>query len=276
MARLQVFSLAMLVLTGVDRIEAGTIDRVVASAGFNDTVGLNADATPNSPYEIGATALWRGEGEPGWAVGWTVSVGGSSPPFGSHYGDIRSEVTYEGDGALRMRNRSSPFEQLWCHRRWSEPQSGKFRIDQQVNIPAGGNFGSRPFGPGPGSLISRIGPSWMAYDGKFYAQDGDGHGNAPGEYSGFDWEPDTWYKVSLIVDPASQSFEFLVDDQKYDAPDPLGFRGTPSSIDHVSYLTNTPLYIDNVLVSVPEPSTVALLCMAVVGLVACVRRKRGR
>ena len=195
-------------------LPAGTL---VAGAAFNDDDGLYSNPTPDSPYTLGATALWRGEGEPGWAVGWTVSVGGSNPPFGSYYGDIRGDVTLEGDGALRMRNRPSPFEQLWMHRRWSTPLAEPFRIDQHVNIPAGGSFGSRPFRSGSGSLISRIGPTWSASNGKFYAGDGNGQGSAPGEFTGFTWEPDTWYKVSLIVDPPSQTFEFLINDQKYDA-----------------------------------------------------------
>jgi len=262
-----------ILLVCAERASALPQETFFAGAAFNDASGLYSDATADSPYQIGATALWKGVGEPGWAVGWTVSVGGTNPPFGSHYGDIRSDVVLEGDGALRMRNRQS--EELWMHRRWSQPLAEKFRIDQHVNIPSGGQFGSRPFSSGTGSLIGRIGPSWYAVDGKFYAQDGDGAGNAPGEFSGFTWEPDTWYKVSLIVDPPSRTFEFLVDDRKYIPPDPLGFRGTPSSIDHIRYLTSTPLYIDDIRVTiVPEPTTMSLAAIGMTGFLGFGRRKR--
>ncbi len=258
-----------------DTLPPGTL---IAAAAFNDDAGLYSDPVANSPYEIGATALYRGVGEPGWAVGWTVSVGGSNPPFGSYYGDIRGDVTHEGDGALRMRNRPSPFEQLWMHRRFAPAIAEKFRIDQYVNIPPGGSFGSRPFGPGSGGLVGRIGPSWSASGGNFYALDGNGRGSTNGEFSGFTWEPNTWYKVSLIVDPAEQTFEFLVDDQRYDAPDPLGFRGSPASIDHISYLTNTLLYIDDIrITAVPEPSALAGLAIGAAGLIVlAVRRRRRR
>ena len=43
---------------------------IVAECGFNDALGINADGTPDSPYEDGATIIGRGGAEPGWSAAW--------------------------------------------------------------------------------------------------------------------------------------------------------------------------------------------------------------
>src|SRR5688572_661650 len=43
----------------------------------------------------------------------------------------------------------------------------------------------------------------------------------------------------MVVDIQAGTWEFYVDDVKYNAPDPLGFRGTPTMLDRVSYFTES-------------------------------------
>ena len=70
-------------------------DRNVPStveAGFNDALGINADATPNSPYTLGGDVIGAGIGEPGWTGPWQVS--GQCV--------VETSNVFEGDGAMHM------------------------------------------------------------------------------------------------------------------------------------------------------------------------------
>ena len=186
----------------------------------------------------------RGESEPGWANLWTLSAGGSVG--GSPSRAIADDFDpLEGDGALFIKE--DPVE-TWVHRSLAEPQFNPFVIEQHVRFPAGGGVISRP---GQGGTGSKIGPSWSAADGKFVVWDGNGSGSVVAEETGFTWDAMQWYKVALHVDPITQTFDFFVDDQKYEAPDPLGFRGTISSVFFMEYLTNKTVWVDQLVIREP-------------------------
>jgi hypothetical protein len=87
---------------------------------------------------------------------------------------------------------------------------------------------------------------------------------APREFSGFTWEPDVWYKINIVGDVASQTWEFFVNDVRYDAPDPLGYRGVPSVIDRIRYLSEGtgPVLLDSIAI-VPEPPSMVVALVAV-------------
>jgi hypothetical protein len=56
-------------------LEVTRASSIIAETGFNDATGVNADATPGSPYQIGATVHNRGSVEPGWSHTWVVKYG---------------------------------------------------------------------------------------------------------------------------------------------------------------------------------------------------------
>lgn len=64
-------------------------------AGFNDALGINADATPNSPYTLNATLDGAGVGESGWAGPWVETTGADS------LATVQTTNVFEGDGAIR-------------------------------------------------------------------------------------------------------------------------------------------------------------------------------
>ena len=103
-------------------------------------------------------------------------------------------------------------------------------------------------------MESRIGPVWAARNGYFSAGDGDGLGNVTLENTGIAIQPGQWQKVSLLIDPGTKTYQFYVDGRPYEAPDPLGFRGNPASIETVDYLA---IAIAN-LVSAFDPEMIVL------------------
>ena len=72
---------------------------LIAQTGFNDAAGINADVTPNSPYQSGTSIVGGpGANESGWTTPWewsfpTTNMGSAAP---------QSIVTVEGDMALRI------------------------------------------------------------------------------------------------------------------------------------------------------------------------------
>src|SRR5438094_8638255 len=72
-------------------------DRTVPSmvqAGFNDALGINADATSNSPYTLGGDVNGTGVGEPGWTGPWQVGGGAQCVADTSN--------VFEGDGSMYL------------------------------------------------------------------------------------------------------------------------------------------------------------------------------
>jgi hypothetical protein len=84
-------------------------------------------------------------------------------------------------------------------------------------------------------------------DGKVTVLDGTGNncdnvGGAPpcvSEDTGFRWVPGTWHEARVLVNVPAQTYRFFFDGVEYQAPDPLGFRGTPPQLDIVTYYPNT-------------------------------------
>jgi len=229
---------------------------VIASAGFNDAAGMHSNPTPDSPYKIGVVVNGYGVGEPGWvAGGW--GAGGYAP--------VQDAVVYEGDGALYVEG---------AGRHLAESLAGEFRIDQYVRFPAGGKTTARRYyATFDGTPVApRVSSEWLGEAGKFWVVDGDGSGSLNYEDTGFTWTADTWYKVSEILDFGSDTWEFFVDNVKYQSPDPLGFRGTPPAMNTVQWF-GAGMYLDAVTI-VPEPSTIVLLFTTAVGLLVCGWRRR--
>jgi hypothetical protein len=238
---------------------------VAAQSGFNDATGISSDATPDSPFTLGQTVAGRGVGEPGWAGPWGISRGGGAG--GAEAGTAQSFAAYEGDGGLFLEGRPNAGE-MWANRFLATPFTGKVIISQNVQLKSLGLLQSRPGNGGVGTLV---GAHWQFHaDGHVFAGDGQLNGNVVFEDTGFTYTPNTWYKVSTIIDVPSQTYRFFFNDVEYLAPDPLNFRGDIHSIDFVDYLAQTDVYVDNVSV-VPEPT--AALAGSALSLLLLRRRR---
>lgn len=272
--RRSVSALVLLAFFLLDRVAFGLpVGPVIAETGFNDATGINSTPTPDSPYTLGDTIRDRGEGESGWSNLWTLSAGGGLG--GSPSRAVANTVLpLEGDASLFIKE-NDPQQPTWIHRSLAESQYWPFIIEQHVRLPAGGGVTSRPGQGGTGSLI---GPQWSASGGTFWAFDGNGAGGGVFEDTGIPWTNMEWHKVTLHVNPITQTFDFFVDNQKYEAPDPLGFRGTIPSVFFIEYLTSQAVWIDQLSIrEIPEPSSFALAALGLLSL-GCVdwrgRRRR--
>ncbi len=202
---------------------------VIAETGFNDGAGINSNATPDSPYPLEARGKQGGAGEPGWAGPWEPA---------SPQAVFQKKVVFEGDGALYLTNTG-------VTRRLSEPQQGRFLVEQYVQIPKDG--GVQSYISNPGGFRSD-GAVWTVFKGKFLAFDGDGKGSGKFLETPFASEPGKWHKVTLTIDVPAQRWEFSVDDRKFEPPQPLRFRSTEDRLSSIRYqCENVPgAYIDAV------------------------------
>jgi predicted Zn finger-like uncharacterized protein len=213
--------------TGASGPPPGPGGNVVASSGFNDARGLNADPTPNSPFPLNGAPGQPGFGEQGWLGGW----------YGANQARFQTAVVQEGDGALFMTGTDS------INRRLAQPETGVFQVEQYVRLPAGGDLKGyvKNLDADRGA---ETGPMWKAGGSKFEILQG---GNW--RDTGLACRPDTWHKVTLKVNVPKQAWEFAVDDKK--APGASDFRQPQTALDGLHYLTETPqgFYLDAVVVS---------------------------
>jgi hypothetical protein len=184
-------------------------------------------------YTVIAQAAFNGgQGgakEAGWAGPWAPA---------SPQASFQKKVVFEGDAALHLTNTG-------VTRHLSKPLQGQFIVEQHVRVPTGGGVIAYVRN---GEEARRDGPIWRVADGKFYAFEGDGQGGGKWLDTPFKVEPDKWHKVVVKIDVAAQSWEFLVDDRKFEAPQPLMFRSKEEQLGTLRYMCeNAPgIYVDGV------------------------------
>jgi hypothetical protein len=200
---------------------------LLASAGFNDARGLNGNPVPRSPYPLDAPNRQGGIGEPGWTGPWLAHPDAV----------FQSKVVFEGDGALYLKGRPN-FGPNYG-RQLAKAQSGKFQVEYHLQVPAGSSCAGYLWQDRQGGAF-HSGPNWGGGGGKFTVHSQD---------TGFKCLPGRWYKVTLRVDVAKQTWEFFVDDRRFESPKPLGFRTKVEYLDYINFLVEGGVYIDDLRVT---------------------------
>ena len=216
-------------------LEARTAPAVF-SAGFNDAVGLNANPTADSPYQLNSTVVGKGAGEPGWSTNWIRNTG-----FDGH-AIVQSDVVYEGDGALRVSTGTNALLREFA----PAQTTGIVYVTQMLYIPPNG--GVQQYIQGDGSNeFEATAAQWHAFpSGNFMVLDSGVYEN-----SGIPVPVNAWTRVDLAIDIAAQTYRFFVNNIEYTPADPIGFRGDPTAIFRVVYLLENPAgyYLDELRVS---------------------------
>jgi hypothetical protein len=254
--------LALCAFVGLS-VAAGTVHgQIIASAGFNDASGINSNPTPNSPYNVNnQPLLGQGAGEPGWFTPWNNALG---------VGNVVNTNTQEGDGAVLMQGTNI------ANRVLAQPLTGLRTVATSLQILSsatsgnGVNFYLRQQSTGA------IGPNWqLSGDGRIRVVAGNESGSTPLVDTGFLWTPGQYQVFGTHVNTATRRWMLSVDGVFF--PMELGYREAPVFIDTVDFLNGVGApngtMIDNVIVQVPEPTSLALFGIAVSGFVAAVRRQ---
>ncbi|VTR92576.1 40-residue yvtn family beta-propeller repeat-containing protein : : PQQ_2 [Gemmata massiliana] len=195
----------------------------IAIAGFNDAKGENSDKTPDSPYPLGKSNVRGGFGEAGWRGVWVADPKAK----------FVKDVVAEGDGALYLSGTAG------YGRAWSNPQKGKFVIENKVRCPKDG--GVKCYIQEKDHFTT--GPMWAISEGHFMALNG-----KPGSEG--DWvrvtpcKVDTWYTLRLTIDVSKLSWTMTVDGGT--PSEEFRFRYNPGSLEKIGYLVEgkESIYID--------------------------------
>jgi Calx-beta domain len=208
-------------------------DRIApAIAGFNDATGVNSNGTADNPYQLNAPLVGAGAGEPEWSNTWQLGTGFVGTAV------VQSAITYEGDGALHVANNTNGIGRHWA----PALTSGVLSVSQMIYIPPNGGVQEYIQGPGA-TTAAATAAQWYAFpNGNFQVIDGPNY-----EDTGIAVPINTWTKVSLLIELASQTYDFFINDVQFNAPDPLGFRGDPPNLDTVALLLQDPAgyYLDD-------------------------------
>ncbi|MBI3839046.1 MAG: PEP-CTERM sorting domain-containing protein [Planctomycetia bacterium] len=258
---------------------------IIAQTGFNDAMGINSNATPNSPYQLspvdfGASSVHgHGIGEPGWGGFHAYWIVGGSVFTAT----AQSDVTYEGDGAMWVRNSSNP------QRSFPEQSSGQLVVEQYVRMAVAVspatlmfNLNNDPNTASGNTILpaqpSLVGPEWFAdSDHHFKIVDGVGDGSLNHVVdTGLMWMPDQWHRIDMLIDISSRTWQFSVDGVQFSSPHPIGFVGSIASLAALEYIgTFGGAYVDALsLASIPEPSSIVLAALGLLGLAAWGWRRR--
>ncbi len=239
---------------------------VLASSGFNDQIGINSNATPNSPFQIGVTVHGQGVGEPGWDSPW-VRLGGFDDRA-----PVSSEFVYEGDASTKLFADNifgTAIERPWFN------IVPTVRIDSYVLVrPAASMRGNATFTTMGGEIETRTAAYWeIASNGDIRV-----FRKATNQTinTGFSTLPNTWNKYSLIIDTPSQTWKFLFNDQEFQPPQPLTFLNPTNYVDRVNLQAAGTLnsYVDAVQISaVPEPQSGALALSLSIAVLVLYNRK---
>lgn len=232
----------------LDLLNGGAGDDVLKSSdpvesGFNDATGLNANPTPDSPYQIGGTAGGQGAGEFGWSGPWVQTTGAAGLAV------IQADAVFEGDGALRVSGGTAEL-----HRTLADATAaGIVTVSQWVFVPAGGNVTAYFF---DGSMEKTAGTAaqWNATAGANFAVVDAGFV----EDTGIPVPVQQWVRVDVRVNMDTRTWEFFVDGVRFAAPDALDFRGSPGAVDTVNFLVESQpgIVVDAVQVDGPDAAFV--------------------
>lgn len=217
--------------------------------GFNDYSGIDANPS-NPPYVFNTSIYNQGGGSAGWSTPW----GGNG-----YLANVINTNTYEGDGALELAGNTQAYRSL------TVPISGITNINIYVQI-------STVAGLAPFSIYTdqtnitnpylRIATHAYANpNGYWYVGNGLGNGNENFIDTNMMWTPGSYQDIQIQINTYSQTWSFSVNGMLFNYA-PLDFRGDPSYVDQLSFLStsSTPIYIDDISVNtdVPEPSSLCL------------------
>lgn len=201
-------------------------DDLIASTGFNAVHGMNGKLLTGPPFVLDMPNREGGIGEPGWAGPWPA-----------HQDAVfQSKVVREGDGALYLKGRPNVGPNY--ARQFAKPQTGRFQVEYHVQVPTGSSFAGYVWQHPRGADFS--GPNWGVRDG---------HIDAAAKHTGFKCVPGQWHKLTLHIDVSAQTWEFFVDGNRYDSPQPLRFRGDVAYLDAVNFVVEGGVYIDQLRVT---------------------------
>ena len=231
-----------------DVITDGTTNEVLshinflATSGFNDASGMNSNGVANQPFNTGNVSVnGQGNGEPGWVAPWFISTGSAV---------VTSSASYEGDGSLAFFQNTAAAD-----RKMSVAPDVPFQIDVRVMVPStiSRDVIFRVYDSGVQGIVNAIGVQWsIGSDYTFSVGDGIGDTVNYLENTGLKLTPGQWALVTMVIDPVSRTWTFAVDGQKYNSPDPLGFRGTPVKLDSIQFLNEISApqgsYLDDVTI----------------------------
>jgi dockerin type I repeat protein len=222
--------------------------QIFAQTGFNDQRGINADASPGSPYTLGKTVAGRGIGEFGWGDTWQVLDGGALG--GDPYAIVRAGAAFEGDGGLDITR--APLGSTVVRRRLARGMTRHFVLETRINFGAVEGFVAEPLEDNYPLAADREGPMWGItgpVDHRHF-EVFDGQSNQLGEWedTGIEQKPGEWQKIVIDANVATQRFTFSVDGVAYNSPDPLGFFNSPAQINAIAYLSTGSGFLDSVIV----------------------------
>ena len=142
-------------------------------------------------------------------------------------------------------------------RKLAQAQTESFQVEHYVQVPAGSGFRAHLLIDGRVHPTG-TGPEWTAGNGKFFVRDGDGNGGGPMLDTGFPCKPGQWYKVTLRIDVAKRTWEFAVDDKRFEPSRPLGFRTKPAFLDGINFsVEQGAVYFDALRITGPKATTKA-------------------
>lgn len=259
-----------LAATAILLASAGNAPAQPFFAGFNDASGINSNPTPNSPYNVNNGAVvGQGAGEPGWLSLWQGSPEATVVPTNQA----------EGDGALFL---TGGTRQVF--RTLQSPLTvGLSTVEASIMMPFSAGFGGFIMYVNQNSIVDanlRVATQIVATPGgQWQVLDGTENGVGVLENTGFNWSPGSYQRIRIDINTVTRTWDFYVNGVRFNAPDPLGFRGQPTFLDEINFLATTGspngTYVDALYVgAVPEPSSLALAGLASAAGLARWRRKR--
>jgi hypothetical protein len=214
---------------------------VLATSGFNDQSGINSNATPNSPFQIGLTVNGQGAGESGWDTPW-LRLGGFDDRA-----PVSTEFVREGDAATKLF--ADNVFGTSIERAWFEIVP-VVRIDAYILVrPAASMRGNAVHTTMGGEIPGRTAAYWdILGNGEIRVFDKEINQSIP---TGFSTLPNAWNKYSLVLNTTAQTWKFLFNDRAFRPAQPLTFLNPTNFVDRVNLQAAGTLnsYVDAIAIS---------------------------